>query len=458
MVLQVGDRVLVFNAGSEYAFARKAEPVKVGDRVEVFTLSDGTKLALPQISLDIDDYVFVIPEWDPGFDIPAGDFQWGCLPLGAAVFSITRIVDCWSVEDAYREWDLSLSGCLMLMLSGEISAAKLKLKILFNTGSVYNLGISGGLQSLTYTDWTQEYNPGWFSLGESAKSAGHLNGGSFSISAQSPHKSIAGISGVNVGWKFFNSGPGEPTQISLYLVIPGALTLFLNYSLVSAGSIFTAEELETMGIGPDAIVNPNYPEFSSAHVNTPFYLDGRFEVNFISRIYGSSDFDFEIGPMAFESESCLTEHMAVGDKYIIYNPVTKRLVLNDSSKTVLSSPYWRAVVTPGEEISIAAVEYVWDGTGYVYLTSTKTGLMAQILFDNQIQVAGSAAGATKVVPYHAGSQVTWQGVVVSSEMVHITPALRAGKNSIVISVKDTGGGKVGFPTAVYIRRNMTALH
>ena len=105
MVVQVGDKVLVYEAGTPWAFAKKIETVEVGDKVDVVTLSDGTKLAMPKIEMDLSEYVWVVPEFDTPFNIGDLPFQWGMMPLGAAVFTITSVPDCYHLEDNLREWD-----------------------------------------------------------------------------------------------------------------------------------------------------------------------------------------------------------------------------------------------------------------------------------------------------------------------------------------------------------------
>jgi hypothetical protein len=46
---------------------------------------------------------------------------------------------------------------------------------------------------------------------------------------------------------------------------------------------------------------------------------------------------------------------------------------------------------------------------------------------------------------------------VSRELTNITSILRSGKNTITLTAKNQDGTKVGFVTAVYVKRGMTAV-
>ena len=119
MVIEVGDKVVVWNPGTPFAFAKKAETIHVGDTVDVITLSDGTKLPLPRLTLNLDDFVWVLPEWPTPIKFEFGFFDWGALGLGAAVFTIDEVIDCDTVSDPLRSWDANeVSNCWLIPVTG----------------------------------------------------------------------------------------------------------------------------------------------------------------------------------------------------------------------------------------------------------------------------------------------------------------------------------------------------
>jgi len=169
--------------------------------------------------------------------------------------------------------------------------------------------------------------------------------------------------------------------------------------------------------------------------------------------------EFEIESVKFYDDT-FTEIVApchwakAGDKYIIYNPVTKRLVFNDATKSLTASNWQTG--GEGAEISSSPIEYVWDGQGYVYLTSSKT-IFSTIQFDDLLQVQAVHGETVRTIPMHLGERIAVSGETVSRELTNITSILRSGKNTITLTAKNQDGAKVGFVTAVYVKRNMTAV-
>jgi len=164
--------------------------------------------------------------------------------------------------------------------------------------------------------------------------------------------------------------------------------------------------------------------------------------------------DIQIGPFLFRPPDCPTRGIREGDKYVIYDPITKRLVFNDATK-LLTSANWQ---TGGEgaEISSSPVEYVWDGQGFVYLTSSKQ-TFSTIQFDDLLYVQAVHGETVRTIPFHLGERISQGGETVSRELTNITSILRAGKNTITLIAKNQDGTRVGFVTPVYVKRNMTPV-
>lgn len=468
MVVQVGDKVLVYGAGTPWAFAKKIDPVEVGDKVDVVTLSDGTKLAMPKIELDLSEYVWVVPEFDTPFNIGGVPFRWGMMPLGAAVFSLTRIVNCFKVEDIHREWgDLDLSGCLMIILSG--NKAKAIYKIAAYSNSIYTLSVID-FPIINYLDWTltkTEYpatvvshelntNTGYFYADKGASPR------SPHVKIDSPPLLVTGICGVSIQYKFCNSHSyvSSMCECNLYSKTfdsspsyPGSQYL-LNRSGVSAGSIYSASECAAMGLLTSDFINPNYPDYDVKLIETENIHTGSIRIKCLSYSPYYVKTRYWFGQLAFIPSDCITAGLAAGDKYIIYNPTTKRLEFNDATKSLTASNWQTG--GEGAEISSSPVEYVWDGQGYVYLTSSKT-TFSTIQFDDLLQVQAVHGGAVRTIPFHLGERISPGGETVSRELTNITSILRAGKNTITLTAKNQDGTKVGFVTAVYVKRNMTAV-
>jgi hypothetical protein len=424
MVLQVGDKVVVFNVGSDFAFAKKIEPIEVGDKVDVITLSDGTKIPLPRLELKLDDYVFVIPEWDPNFHFDEIPVSWGALPLGAAVFTISAR-DCHTITDYDREWEPDeLANYFLVIISGA------------NKGAVY---VIGGNTEQTYS--VTLYNgesviPTW-TYEDIAE------GGGISRRATGSEVNLVNKVAVDVSWKY-NGLAGQLGHLNILLSeVPTGYDRQQWHQL---------NELVNRCIYDPATGryhNPDYPDYT---VDSAVTL--RFHPLSFAPLWAVARFDAnpECDVQLLYYKTCDTLGLLPGDKYVIYDPATKTIKFNDATKTGLSDAFWREKTSEGEVIALSAIEYVWDGKGYVYLSASKS-IFSTIYFDDEIQVTG--AGGT--VPYHVGDRISYGGETVSRELVNITSALRAGKNSVVISVRDTGGAKVGFPTTIYIKRNMTAV-
>lgn len=446
MVVQVGDKVLVYGAGTPWAFAKKIEPVEVGDKVDVVTLSDGTKLAMPKIELDLSEYVWVVPEFDTPFNIGEVPFQWGMMPLGAAVFTVTSIIDCWTIEDDQREWEgNSLTGCLLLMLSGDANRYKLPIQIVGNDSTKLHLGLEGSHGAVGFSDWTLSGVP----VGTDDIEVSYYGPWYIVWTYLAPGDLvIPGVGKCIVTWKFSDFEKWNDTTFTINMA-GGSINLVAM--TVTAGSILTPEDLILYGLKSDSAINPDFPGFTTSIVDTPLSVSGLYVV---SQAHQFVRHYFALKPLIFVSEECLTEHIAVGDKYVIYNPTTKRLVFNDATKSLIASNWQTG--GEGAEISSSPVEYVWDGQGYVYLTSSKT-TFSTIQFDDLLQVQAVHGEAVRTIPSHLGERIAVSGETVSRELTNITSILRAGKNTITLTAKNQDGTKVGFVTAVYAKRNMTAV-
>lgn len=477
MTLQVGDKVVVFNAGTDYSRAVKIEPVEVGDKVTVVTLSDGTKIPLPRIDLDLSSYVFVLPKWDLPFRI-GGDISWEMIPLGAAVFTVTGI-SCYFIEDTLREWEAGeLTGLYLLMLTGYRKVAvtetinedgtKTKtyqnyLKIASNTENAYEIGdsvlglpidlsFSRGFYFWsaivqTYMGTPKEPTGGFHNL--------YTWGGSNAAVGIQQRCDLTGVGIVKIRFYGTVSMPTYPSGlVSIQVIFEGqgkSTTITL-----SANTYFT--KYSGGWYSTDGTVEVTY----TFDYNTSLYLwDTVLKVIIGAGTgWGAVNYDITVASLSFYdiqgnelTRPCTIGGVQVGDKYVIYNPNTKKIVFNDSSKTILSSAYWRDVITAGEEISVTPVEYIWDGQGKVYLSQSKTTL-STIMFDDLLKVVAVNGTTTKTLDYHAGESITVSGVTVQRELTNITSILRAGKNQITLVVKDTTGTKIGFPTPVYIIRSM----
>lgn len=449
MVLQVGDKVLVYGAGTPWAYSKKIEPVQVGDTVDVVTLSDGTKLSMPRISLNTDDYVWVIPTWDLPFNIGDIPFSWETIPLGAAVFTLTDIIDCFTVGDDAREWSESLAGCYLIVVSGALKGVQFK--ILYNDETTYGLTLVD--IGVGYENWTVTGTPrtGSITLGATATLSG-----SDLRNAQITCNSSVVLSPylyVKIPWRYFSTV--NRNNLVLY---HGAQTSLgwqsnLNTSIVTK-----------MIDGVNYKTNPKYPAFDQLDVyfasiwdpdpynGSPYTPAFRIPN---SDYYAASITLLEIGEFQYITGACITHDLAAGDKYIVYDPVTKKIKFNDSSKTILSAASWREINYPGEIVTTTVVEYFWDGQGTVYLSQSKT-TNSTIYYDNELRVeVFGDTGNLRAIDYHTNDEFTYSGETVSRELVNITSILRAGKNYVQLKARDTTGTKVGFPTPIYIIRSMS---
>lgn len=443
MVLQVGDNVLVYGAGTPWAYAKKIEPLNVGDEVDVVTLSDGTKLAMPKINLDLNDYVWVFPEWDIPFNIDDIPYRWGTIPLGACVFTVTG-TGVNLVIDENREWEPgSLAGCYIVFVSGKLKG-----------GALYILSNS----ETSYTVSPMESPPVTWKL------IATPFGGAENISCSG--------SGVHVGqhvpYSLFQANDPVPL-----------VGKYARYAYEGLGTDdYGSQSRLYNGILPDGdVLGWYFGPYNWLVWNRPIYtpttktgggettvVNNEFYPTMIVFSTGSDVYDewgnllyeahFDLFYLTYQDVEDCADDVEIGDKYIIYNPETGRLMFNDATKTVLSAASWRAVNYPGEIVSIAPVEYVWDGAGAVYLTQSKT-TNSTIFYDNELRVeAFGDTGDVRAIDYHTHDEYTYSGETVSRELVNITSILRAGKNYVKLYARDTGGTAVGFPTPIYIKRDM----
>jgi len=123
MTVEVGDKVIVFNAGSDYSYAKKILPVEVGDKVDVFTLSDGTKIPLPRISLNVSDYVFLVPSIPklemPPLSVVINTVGWGTITNHWENPPADAVDKNWVEDTTQVRTPGSLVGKYMCMVTGK---------------------------------------------------------------------------------------------------------------------------------------------------------------------------------------------------------------------------------------------------------------------------------------------------------------------------------------------------
>lgn len=466
MVLQVGDKVLVYGAGTPWAFAKKIDPLEVGDKCDVVTLSDGTKLAVPKIELDLHEYVWVVPEFDTPFNIGDVPFNWGMMPLGAAVFTVTGVT-CRTIQDSLREWEENdLGGCLLFNWYTDPTTKytrKNQHEISKNTTNEYYIApqenppapMDGGFD-FGFEYWNEV--PG----GSTPQPAGTwhpVSDGVYDkLQKLTQRANLSGAVSVAMKWRMLYFPAANSA---------GRLDINLTGQGASKSVQFRFDGLTIPN--PDFYqykMNPSYPDYDVSvielGINSQLYYYDTQVLLSISNQFGTDarPFDAEFDYLHFLdadgnvlAEPCVGG-VAVGDKYVIYNPVTKRLVFNDATKSLTASNWQTG--GEGAEISSSPVEYVWDGQGYVYLTSSKT-TFSTIQFDDLLQAQAVHGETVRTIPFHLGERIKASGETVSRELTNISSILRAGKNTITLTAKNQDGTKVGFVTAVYVKRNMTAV-
>lgn len=79
--IEVGTRGLVVGSGGQTAQFIAAEPIAVGDKVTLYNLKDNTRIAVPAMEFDIDNFVFIAPSFNfAGFNWKI-DFNFDLIPL-----------------------------------------------------------------------------------------------------------------------------------------------------------------------------------------------------------------------------------------------------------------------------------------------------------------------------------------------------------------------------------------
>ncbi len=447
MVLQVGDKVVIFNSGTPNAMAVKWEACKVGDKVNVVTLSDGTKIAMPRLELDTRDYVWKYPEIPVDFPFDT-DFTYGVIPLGAAVFKITGVPDCHSLEDDKREWDPDeIIGKLLLVLKGKeiidflivgyVNHKYLVVRKFQETTFDYWELAGPGYREPILTKYLADFSYGGILGSECLKYGPSM--------IQGPSVSLLGISEVQFSYRYYSKiYCGETKRSSSIMYGVNSIYAWISPPLVEHGT--GTNKYKT---------NPDYPEFT-----TITHSCAGMTKNFTPLFYlGTNNSDIyppvvcQFTPPIYIPDECETEIITVGDKYVIYNPVTKRLVFNDAPKLATAID-WRTSTGIGDAFMTDLIEYAWDGLGHVYLSQSKTTL-STIFYEDSLRVQAAHGSTLKEIPFHTNDLYVYSGETVSRELVDITSILVAGANDISLAVKNTlGGAKIGFATPVYIIRSM----
>ncbi|HPD11570.1 MAG TPA: hypothetical protein PLN56_11320 [Methanoregulaceae archaeon] len=87
-MVRIGDRGVVLNGEDFYV----PPSVEVGDKVMIYTLGNGQKIAIPTLSLSLDDHVFPTPSFSfAGFDWKI-DFNFSLVPLILNIMRIGEVI------------------------------------------------------------------------------------------------------------------------------------------------------------------------------------------------------------------------------------------------------------------------------------------------------------------------------------------------------------------------------
>jgi hypothetical protein len=175
MTIEVGDKVIVFNAGSDYSYAKKILPVEVGDKVDVFTLSDGTRIPLPRISLDLSDYVFLVPSIPklemPPLSVVINTIGWGTITNHWENPPADAVNKNWVEDTTQARTAGSLVGKYMCMVTGKNAKKYYAISANTDTRITFGVEVNEGLAfGSGYTPVLDGYADSWI-----------LNTGEFSV-------------------------------------------------------------------------------------------------------------------------------------------------------------------------------------------------------------------------------------------------------------------------------------
>jgi len=118
-MVSVGDKVIVFSPGSDFAHAVELTTPEVGDTVTLYQLADNTQIAVPSLTFDLDNYVFVTPSFQfAGFDFNL-DFDFKLLLLALEKFRPGEYYygDSWDWTDG---WEMTFAQWGSTMWSGGV--------------------------------------------------------------------------------------------------------------------------------------------------------------------------------------------------------------------------------------------------------------------------------------------------------------------------------------------------
>jgi hypothetical protein len=89
---EVGDKGIVFAAGSEYSQFTPANPPIVGDKVILYNLGNGQRLAVPTLAFGLDSFTFVCPSFQfAGFDWKL-DWNFQLIPLNFYTRNLNQLL------------------------------------------------------------------------------------------------------------------------------------------------------------------------------------------------------------------------------------------------------------------------------------------------------------------------------------------------------------------------------
>lgn len=118
-MVSVGDKVIVFGAGSDFAHAVELTTPNIGDTVTLYPLPDETQIAVPNLTFDLDNYVFVTPSFQfAGFDFNV-DFDFQLLLLALEKFRAGEYYygNSWDWTDG---WEMTFAEWGSTMWSGGV--------------------------------------------------------------------------------------------------------------------------------------------------------------------------------------------------------------------------------------------------------------------------------------------------------------------------------------------------
>jgi len=269
-----GDRGIVFSAGSPSSSFVEVSPAQVGDKVILYPLESGDKLAVPSLDLSLNGQTWITPSFDfAGFDWKI-DFDFLLIPLelGAGYYTIRYLADDYMEDNIKGDWTVdALIGKYVHIIAGA------------NADKYYQITDNG-------TDWISILRTSANDIenGDFSEGLDHwtICQGSWDVSSNILHNKL--YWGALDQSSFFHVSPSAGSVISFKYRWKDNLGVG-HHVYVTNGDCSSSGPFDSRLSGSGGSQNPSWPDYGTHTFTFPY--GGNFKIQTLDTDY-YRDVDF----------------------------------------------------------------------------------------------------------------------------------------------------------------------